>query len=244
MVCFKYSKNWVYRREHREICYIWGMKKQELFKISDEGAALIRQYDEIFHTDESQFFNPCGKKNRLLNTINQLRAELNDVDDISPSFDGVAQVASQVLEQCGEEEGKTRYDKTKRQMLGDIVAKLRPIVTDALMGKNVCLKSGPDNFQYFKVDEVNVAVGMYDSLCISFKGLGFEIWPKAFNRMGNAFPTFGARSGKGIDLIMNGKADSEWLYVLSDEEMHRVFEETVADMGKTLEIPGYRDAEV
>ena len=212
------------------------MKKQELFKISEEGAALIRHYEEIFDTDESQFFNPCGKKKRLLDTVNKLYAELNDVNS---SFDGVAQIASQVLEQCSEEDGKTRYEKTKRQMLGDIVAKLRPIVTDALMGKNVCLKSGPDNFQYFKVYEVNVDVGMFDNLCISFKGLGFEIWPKAFNRRGNAFPTFGARSGKGIDLILNGKDDSEWLYVLSDEEMHRVFEETVSGMGKTLEIPGY-----
>lgn len=215
------------------------MKKQELFKISDEGAELIRQYMDIFHTDESQFYNPSRKRQRINDTINKLYTELSDVDDITPSFDEVAVMASRVIDQCNEEEPKTRYDKTKHQMLCDIVKKLRPIVTDELMGKNVCVKSGSDDFQYFKVSEVKVEIGMYDCLMISYRGIGFEIWPKAFNRGGNSFPTFGAQSHGGVELILSGKHVDEWLYVLTDDEMKRVFENTVNGMATTIGIAGY-----
>jgi len=237
LVCYKYSKNWGYR----ENCYICGMKKQELFNLPEEGAELIRLYDEIKNTDDSQFVNPASKKERLLGMVDELHAALQQVDDGNASFDYVAHIASDLLAQCNAKEAKVRYDKTKDQMLGEIVAKLRPIVTDALLGKNVCVKGGPDNFQYFKVYEVIVKRYAFNELCILFKGLGFEIWPKAFNCKGNAFPTFGAKSGHGVRLVLTGKdpfAD-EWLYVLSDEEMTRVFRTTIDDMAKTMEIPGY-----
>lgn len=215
------------------------MKKQELFKISDEGADLIRQYMDIFHTDASQFYDPSRKRQRINDTVNKLYAELSDVDDITSSFDEVAVIASRVIDQCNEEEPKTKYEKTKHQMLCDIVKKLRPIVTEALMGKNVCVKSGSDDFQYFRVSEVKVDFGMYDSLMISYRGMGFEIWPKAFNRGGNSFPTFGAQSHGGVELILSGKHVDEWLYVLSDEAMKSVFDKAVNGMATKIGIAGY-----
>lgn len=215
------------------------MKKQELFKISDEGAELIRQYNNILHTDESQFYNPSRKRQRINDTINKLYTELCDVDDLTSSFDEVAVLASRVIDQCNEEEPKTKYEKTKPQMLCDIVKKLRPIVTDELMGKNVCVKSGSDDFQYFKVSEVKVDIGMYDSLMISYRGMGFEIWPKAFNRGGNSFPTFGAQSHGGVELVLSGQDGDEWLYVLTDDEMKHVFEKAVNGMATTIGIAGY-----
>jgi len=215
------------------------MKKQELFKISDEGAELIRQYMDILHTDESQFYNPSRKKQLLMDMVNNLYTELSDVDDITPSFDEVAVMASRVIDQCNEEEPKPKYEKTKYQILCDIVKKLRPIVTDELMGKNLCVKSGSDDFQYFKVSAVKVEIGMYDHLMISYRGMGFEIWPKAFNRGENSFPTFGAQSHGGVDLILSGKYDGEWLYVLTDDEMKHVFEKAVNGMATTIGIAGY-----
>lgn len=217
------------------------MKKQELFKISDEGAELIRQYMDIFHTDESQFYNPSRKRQRINDTVNKLYTELSDVDNFRSvySFDEVAALASRVIDQCNEEEPKTRYEKTKHQMLCDIVKKLRPIVTDELMGKNVCVKSGSDDFQYFKVSEVKVDIGMYASLMISYRGMGFEIWPKAFNRGGNSFPTFGAQSHGGVELVLSGKHVDEWLYVLTDDAMKIVFEKAVNGMATMIGIAGY-----
>ena len=217
------------------------MKKRQLFKLSEEGVALINQFGSLADLDDSHFYNPSAKKLRLMETVRELQDELGEVGRGESGFDGVAKLAATLMAQCNADEAKPQFDQTKEQVLLGIVGRIRAVVTDELMGKNVCLKHGPKDFRYFKVSEVRVVTNEYYTLGISFHGIGFETFPGMDKGDGKSMPTFGRMYGNGKQLVMTGKDAfyDEWLYVLTDAEMKVAYEKTVADMAKVLKIAGY-----
>ena len=140
------------------------MKKQELFTASPQIAARLRRYKHTEDDDPTLYYNPGGKKDQITKAIETLQGKLIHVDEDNPSFDEVEHLAEAIAQQCRTPDSAPVFQQTKEQIYSEIVQELTPLVTEELIGKYLCHKSGAYEFTYFKCDRIDVRVGMYNRL--------------------------------------------------------------------------------
>ena len=212
-------------------CYIWDMKKQELFTAPPEIAARLLRYKHTEDDDPTLYYNPGGKRDSISKAIEELQGKLVRVDDDNPSFDEVERLAESIALQCRTPDSAPVFRQTKEQIYVEIVQELTPLVKKELIGKYLCLKTGPYEFSYFKCDRVEVRVGMYNRLEILAGGRGFTTCEIVF-------PQFKVFLLGVNDLLLTGKNEymKKWLYVLSEDEYRKQFEKAVAGIAKSIGI--------
>ena len=216
------------------------MKKQELFTAPPEIAARLLRYKHTEDDDPTLYYNPGGKRDRISKAIEELQGKLIRVDDDNPSFDEVEHLAEAIAQQCRTPDSAPVFQLTKEQIYAEIVQELTPLVTEELIGKYLCHKSGAYEFTYFKCDRIDVRVGMYNRLEILAGGRGFTIdaTPVSSSFRGQVFPTFKVSLLDVKDLLLTGKYEymKKWLYVLSEDEYRKQFEKAVAGIAKNIGI--------
>lgn len=214
------------------------MKKRELFTAPPEIASRILRYKHTEDDDPTLYYNPGGKRERLSKAIEELQGKLVHVDDDNPSFDEVEHLADAIAQQCRTPDSAPVFQQTKEQIYNEIVQELTPLVTEELIGKCLCHKSGAYEFTYFKCDRIVVRVGIYNKLEILAGGRGFTIdaTPVSSNFRGHVFPTFKVSLLGVNDLLLTGKNEymKKWLYVLSEDEYRKQFEKAVAGIAKSI----------
>lgn len=216
------------------------MKKQELFTASPEMAARLLRYKHTEDDDPTLYYNPGGKRDRISKAIEELQGKLIRVDKDNPSFDEVEHLADTIALQCRTPDPAPVFQQTKEQIYVEIVQELTPLVTEELIGKYLCYKSGAYEFAYFKCDRIDVRVGMYNKLEIFVGGPGFAIdaAPVSSHFRCHTFPNFKEFFIGVNDLLLTGKYEymKKWLYVLSEAEYRKQFEKAVAGIAKTIGI--------
>lgn len=225
------------------------MKKRELFKISPEAARLIQEYLDTQKADDSLYVNPTGKRERLRKAAQELETIICRVSEENPSFDAVDAAAEQIVLDCRRAETVPKFPKTKEQIYAEIVGKLTPLLEAELVGKAVCFKEGVSKFSYFRVDKVEVRVGMYKELETIISGRGFCTTRDSIDCNTNRKPDLPSFkfpwAGCSPELLLTGKTYTysmdgrEWLYVISDEEFNRQFAAAVSTIAKAVGVPGY-----
>ena len=216
------------------------MKKQELFTASPQMASLILGYKHTEDDDPTLYYNPDGKREQISKAIDALHEKLIRVREDNPSFDEVEHLAETIALQCRTPDLAPVFQQTKEQIYNEIVQELTPIVTEELIGKYLCHKTGAYEFSYFKCDRVEARVGMYNKLEILAGGRGFDIdtTPISSSFRGNVFPKFKVFFISVKDLLLTGKYEytKQWLYVLSEAEYRKQFEKAVAGIAKSIGI--------
>lgn len=212
------------------------MKKQELFTASPQMASRILRYKHTEDDDPTLYFNPGGKRERISKAIEELQGKLIRVGEDNPSFDEVEHLAETIALQCRTPDSAPVFQQTKEQIYSEIVQELTPLVTEELIGKYLCHKTGAYEFSYFKCDRVEVRVGMYNRLEILAGGRGFAIDTTPISS--NVFPKFKVFFIGVKDLLLTGKYEytKQWLYVLSEAEYRKQFEKAVAGIAKSIGI--------
>ena len=203
-------------------------------------AARLLRYKHTEDDDPTLYYNPGGKRERLSKAIEELQGKLIHVGDDNPSFDEVEHLAESIALQCRTPDSEPVFQQTKEQIYHEIVQELTPLVTEELIGKYLCHKTGAYEFSYFKCDRINVRVGMYNRLEILAGGPGFSIdtTPVSSHFRGHVFPTFKESLLDVTGLLLTGKYEymKKWLYVLSEAEYRKQFEKAVADIAKNIGI--------
>lgn len=214
------------------------MKKQELFNATVASSSLIRQYLATQDDDDSRYLNPNGKKDRISNAIEDLQAKLIRVSSDTPSFDEVEAIAESIARQCRAPDVEPAIQKTKEQIYIEIVRELKPLISNELIGKKLCYKSGVHDFAYFNCTRVEVRVGMYNRLEIHACGPGFAIDTEtpSSSYKGHVFPNFKDFYFNVSSLVLTGKDEyrKTWLYVISDDEYKKQFDRAIAGISRTI----------
>ena len=203
-------------------------------------AARLLRYKHTEDDDQSLYYNPDGKRKQISTAIEELREKLIRIGEDNPSFDEVERLAETIALQCRTPESAPVFQQTKEQIYGEIVQELTPLVTEELIGKYLCYKSGAYNFAFFKCDRIDVRVGMYNKLEIIAGGSGFAIdtTPVSSQFHEHVFPNFKEFFLDVKDLLLTGKYEytKKWLYVLSEAEYRKQFEKAVAGIAKNIGI--------
>ena len=223
------------------------MKKQEQFMASAELRFQIRHYNETVKADNSLYLDPTAKRARIREASSALLNRVCRISESDPSFDEAEQMARDIVAQFEAPETVPAIPKTKEQVYEETVKLIQPLAEAELVGKNLCFKEGADKFTYFRATHAEARNGMYNKLCISVSGPGFEIKPDERTGLSRSynFATFKSCWFDNPDLLITGKDhdQKQWLYVLSDAEMKKQFDAAVRNIGTQIGIEGYTEEE-
>ncbi len=214
------------------------MKKMELFNISPEGAALVKEYEATRKAEDGVYLDPDGKRRRILKAADELQQRICRVSNEHPSFDEVATMANQIAEDCLKADSAPTYNMTKEEVYAAIVKQLQPILDRELVGKFICIKTGPWEFKYIKVTKVVAQDGIYGGLQVWVSGPGFGVFTGNDFNGEKLFPSFKKFSADCAGLLTTGKDEFEykkrWLYVMSPEAIREKLDSVMSEFRVTV----------
>lgn len=214
------------------------MKKMELFKISPEGAALVKEYDDTRKAEVGVYFDPEAKLKRILKASDELHQRICRVRNDNPSFDEVAAMARQIAEDCLKADSSPTYNMTKEEVYAAVIKKLQPILDRELLGRFICIKTEPWEFKYIKVTKVHAQDGIYGGLQVWITGPGFGVLAGNDSYGDKLFPRFKMFTVDCAGLLVTGKDEFDykkrWLYVMSPEAMWEKLDYVMSEFRETV----------
>ena len=221
------------------------MKKMELFKISPEGAALVKEYDDTRKAEDGVYLDPYGKRTRIMKAADELQQRICRVSDEHPSFGEVAKMATQIAEDCLKADSAPTYNMTKAEVYAAVVKRLQPILDRELLGKFICIKTGPWEFKYIKVTKVEAQDGIYGRLQVWVSGPGFGEFAGSDYNGEKQFPSFKKFSVDCTGLLVTGKDEFEykkrWMYVMSPEAIREKLDDVMAEFRERVGLDDKED---
>lgn len=210
----------------------------ELFNISPEGAALVKEYEATRKAADGVYFDPEAKLKRILKASDELQQRICRVRNDNPSFDEVAAMARQIAEDCMKADSSPTYNMTKEEVYAAVIKKLQPILDRELLGKFICIKTGPWEFKYIKVTKVVAQDGIYGGLQVWVSGPGFGEFTGTDSYGDKLFPSFKKFSADCAGLLTTGKDEFEykkrWLYVMSPEAIREKLDAVMSEFRVTV----------
>lgn len=219
----------------------------ELFNISPEGAALVKEYEDTRKAEVGVYFDPEAKLKRILKAADELQQRICRVRNDNPSFDEVAAMARQIAEDCLKADSSPTYNMTKEEVYAAVIKKLQPILDRELLGRFICIKTGPWEFKYIKVTKVHAQDGIYGGLQVWVTGPGFGEFTGTNLDGEKLFPSFKMFTVDCAGLLVTGKDEFDykkrWLYVMSTEAIREKLDSVIAEFRERVGLDGKGDDE-